>query len=166
MEVGVGPGQAQDLGCLLASFAGDGLTGKEIEKPPERVRGEGIEKSLVPPIALRRTEPSFPFPDVGGAGCCQESQRREELLCLLISRMKSSSHFPLLFRDGPGVPSLSPHLPSPVPSPKPCTPVSLPLVSALPLPLFPRYRREASALEEQNLQNPRLWTPLRAVSRI
>lgn len=39
--MGVGPGQAEDLGYLLASFAGDGLTVKESEKPPERVRGGG-----------------------------------------------------------------------------------------------------------------------------
>lgn len=49
---------------LSASFAGDGLTGKASEKPPERVRGEGIGRSLVPPIALGRADPSFSLPDV------------------------------------------------------------------------------------------------------
>lgn len=46
--MGFGPGQAQDLGYFLASFAGDGLTGKEIEKPPERVRGRELERVWVP----------------------------------------------------------------------------------------------------------------------
>lgn len=63
-----------------ASFAGDGLTGKASEKPPERVRGEGIGRSLVPPIALGRTDLSFSLPDVLWRVCVRRVRKREGAL--------------------------------------------------------------------------------------
>lgn len=68
------------FGVSSASFAGDGLTGKASEKPPERVRGEGIGRSLVPPIALGRTDPLFSLPDVLWRLPLRSVRRREGAL--------------------------------------------------------------------------------------
>lgn len=92
--MGFGPGRAQDLGYFLASFAGDGLTGKEIEKPPERVRGRESERVWVPHSPEKDRRFIF-FPRWWGWGCCQEIQRREELLCLLILKNEVQLPFPL-----------------------------------------------------------------------
>lgn len=92
-----------------ASFAGDGLTGKASEKPPERVRGrEGIGRSLVPPVALERTDPSFSLPDVvQWRVCVRRVRRRAGAPVSPASEGESPAPFSsLLLRAGPRVPTL------------------------------------------------------------
>lgn len=59
---------------LSASFAGDGLTGKASEKPPERVRGGGDWKESGSPCSSGKDRP-FIFPPrcCSVEGVCEES---------------------------------------------------------------------------------------------